>query len=179
MLTDHMPLIETGSIRLRQFAPKDSPLVASVSDDPLIPLITTVPSNPEPAELEAYLARQHGRFSQGWGYSFAIADRDTDDAVGQLSLALRNLSFGRASVGYWIVPAQRRQGRARAALAAITDWALRFDQVHRLELYVEPWNEGSWRTAEACGYEREGLLRSWEWVGDQRRDMYLYSRIAG
>ena len=45
----------------------------------------------------------------------------------------------------------------------------------RLELYVEPWNEGSWRAAEHVGYEREGLLRSWQEVGGQRRDMYMYS----
>ncbi len=47
----------------------------------------------------------------------------------------------------------------------------------RLELYVEPWNEASWRCAEACGFEREGLLRSWQQVGDSRKDMFMYSRI--
>jgi RimJ/RimL family protein N-acetyltransferase len=45
----------------------------------------------------------------------------------------------------------------------------------RLELYVEPWNEGSWRAAEAIGYKREGLLRAWQMVGDARKDMYMYS----
>ena len=47
--------------------------------------------------------------------------------------------------------------------------------VERLELYVEPWNEGSWRAAEAAGYQREGLLRAWQRVGDARGDMYMYS----
>ena len=50
-------------------------------------------------------------------------------------------------------------------------------EIKRLELYVEPWNEGSWRAAEACGFLREGLLRSWEQVGDERKDMYMYSYI--
>jgi RimJ/RimL family protein N-acetyltransferase len=48
----------------------------------------------------------------------------------------------------------------------------------QLELYVEPWNEGSWRTAEHACFYREGLLRGWEPVGDKRRDMYMHSRLA-
>jgi RimJ/RimL family protein N-acetyltransferase len=46
-----------------------------------------------------------------------------------------------------------------------------------VELHVEPWNLGSWRAAEGCGYVREGLLRSWEQVGGHRRDMFVYSIV--
>lgn len=51
-------------------------------------------------------------------------------------------------------------------------------EVHRVQLYVEPWNESSWRVAEACGYVREGLLRSWQQVGSERKDMFVYSVVA-
>ncbi|WP_223164241.1 GNAT family N-acetyltransferase [Nocardioides mesophilus] len=51
------------------------------------------------------------------------------------------------------------------------------EDIHRVQLFVEPWNAGSWRAAEACGYDREGLLRGWELVGDQYKDMYVYSRV--
>jgi ribosomal-protein-alanine N-acetyltransferase len=64
-----------------------------------------------------------------------------------------------------------------AALAAISRWGLSLEGIHRIELYVEPWNEGSWRAAEHVGYLREGLLRSWQQVGQQRRDMYMYSLL--
>ncbi len=84
---------------------------------------------------------------------------------------------GRASIGYWIAPGFRRQGYAAAALGVLVDWASTLTEIKRLELYVEPWNEGSWRAAEACGFLREGLLRSWEQVGDERKDMYMYSSI--
>lgn len=59
----------------------------------------------------------------------------------------------------------------------ISTWGLDLPGVHRLELYVEPWNDASRRTAEHAGYEREGLLRSWQVVGDERRDMYMYSLL--
>jgi len=53
---------------------------------------------------------------------------------------------------------------------------LRLPGIHRLELFIEPTNVASWRTAEGAGFEREELLRSWMTIGDRRRDMYVYSR---
>ena len=150
-------------------------MVQSVAGDPLIPLITTVPSSGTRADAIAYVARQHDRLATRTGYSFAIADAATDQAVGQIGLWLRNIDQGRVSTGYWIAPRFRGKGYAAAALRALSDWALEFDDVARVELFVEPWNQASWRTAERCGYQREGLLRSWEVVGDRRRDMYVYS----
>jgi RimJ/RimL family protein N-acetyltransferase len=50
--------------------------------------------------------------------------------------------------------------------------------VPRLELHVEPWNTASIRTAEGAGYRREGLLRSWEAVGGERRDMLMFSLLG-
>ncbi len=54
----------------------------------------------------------------------------------------------------------------------------REEAIPRLELYVEPWNLASIRTAEMSGFKREGLLRSWQEVGDERKDMYMYARLA-
>jgi [ribosomal protein S5]-alanine N-acetyltransferase len=130
-----------------------------------------------PAEALAFIERQQSRLSSGEGYSFAISRTDTGAAVGQIGLWLRDITLGRASVGYWIAASARRRGYARAAIQMLSDWALSLPEVHRLELYVEPPNEASWRAAERAGYQREGLLRSWQLVGAERRDMYMYSRL--
>ncbi|MGI8697523.1 MAG: GNAT family N-acetyltransferase [Mycobacteriales bacterium] len=66
---------------------------------------------------------------------------------------------------------------AGAALAAVTRFGFGHPEISRLELYVEPWNEASWRAAERAGFAREGLLRSWQRVGDVRRDMFMYSTV--
>jgi len=83
---------------------------------------------------------------------------------------------GRASVGYWVIAAHRGRG-SRAMRLRRSRWGLARPDIHRLELFVEPWNVASWRAAERAGYEREGLLRSWQQVGDQRRDMFMYSLL--
>jgi ribosomal-protein-alanine N-acetyltransferase len=51
--------------------------------------------------------------------------------------------------------------------------------LHRIELYIEPWNVASVRTAERARYQREGLLRSHQEIGGRRRDMLLYAIIRG
>jgi [ribosomal protein S5]-alanine N-acetyltransferase len=177
VLPDAVPVIEGKGVRLRPWLDRDASLVASVTSDPLIPLITTIPTTDSRAEVQAYLERQHGRLAEGSGYSFAIADPSTDEAVGSIGLWTRDIASGRASTGYWIGSPFRRRGYARDALRELTAWALSLPEVERLELYVEPWNEGSWRTAEAVGFQREGLLRAWQRVGDERKDMYVYSVV--
>lgn len=177
MLPEEMPVITRLPAMLRPFRLEDAGLVQSVASDPLIPLITTVPAGGDASDARAFIRRQHERLSSGAGYSFAIADAVTGEAVGQAGLWLRDLGEGRASTGYWVAAQFRRRHYATAALDAISRWGLSLDGIHRLELHVETWNEGSWRAAERVGYIREGLLRSWQQVGNERRDMYMYSLL--
>lgn len=167
----------TGPVTLRPFRETDVEVVVAAGGDPLIPLITTVPRDGSRDQALAYIARQHARLVEGAGYSFAIADAATGEAVGQIGLWLREIDEGRAVTGYWVSPGHRGRGYARAALQTLADWALALEPVHRLQLYVEPWNEASWRCAEACGFTREGLLRSWQEIGGGRRDLYVYARL--
>lgn len=155
----------------------DVPVVQEASSDPLIPAITTVPASGSRQAALASIQRQHQRLVDGTGYSFAIADSSSDQAVGQIGLWLKNLSQGRASIGYWVAPIHRGKGAASSALGALAAWGLAHPGIHRLELYVEPWNEGSWRAAERNGFVREGTMRSWLEIGGQRKDMYMYSRL--
>ena len=49
--------------------------------------------------------------------------------------------------------------------------------MQRVELWIEPENAGSLGVAEAAGFRREGLLRSFMPIGDVRRDMLMYSLL--
>jgi RimJ/RimL family protein N-acetyltransferase len=178
MLPKQLPVLAQRHVRLRAFRDTDVEVVLSAGADPLIPLITTVPTSGRRADALAYVERQHERLTSGIGYSFAIAETVTDQAVGQIGLWMHDYRHGRASIGYWIAPGQRRRGHATAAIRALTRWAFTLRGIARLELYVEPWNEGSWQAAERSGFRREGLLRSWQAVGRERRDMYMYSLLA-
>lgn len=165
-----------GGFTLRPWRLSDLPLVREASEDEYIPLITTVPSPySEPAGV-AFIERQWGRAITRAGYTFVIV-ASGDRPVGQVGLWLRDLQQGRASLGYWVVESARGRGAAAAGVGAVTDWASRELRIPRLELWVEPWNTASMRTAEHVGFRREGLLRSWQQVGGERRDMLMYSLV--
>lgn len=172
-----LPTLRGKQVRLRPFKPSDAPLIQAASADQLIPLITSVPTSAAHDEALAFIDRQHDRLTSRAGYSFAITDAETDQAVGQIGLWLHDLKDNRANVGYWVAQEFRRRGYAADALATIVTWALGKPEIDRLELYVEPWNEGSWRTAENIGFQREGLLRQWQKVGSDRKDMFMYSLL--
>jgi RimJ/RimL family protein N-acetyltransferase len=172
------PLLEGEGVVLRPFASTDADIVIEAGLDPLIPSITTVSARGNRADALEYIHNQHSRAKNATGWSYAIADAATDGAVGQIGLRRRDIEHGRASVGYWVAPSHRRRGYAGRALRVITDWAATLPEITRLELYVEPFNESSWRAAESAGYRREGLLQRWQIVDGQPRDMYMYAKIA-
>ena len=172
-----LPAIAGTAVVLRAFTDEGAPLITSTSRHGLIPLLTSVPRAAGPGEALAYIGRQHTCLTERTGLSFAIADAASGTAVGQIGLVLRDAALGRASISYWVGPGFQRRGYAGDALAALTRWILETPVIDRVELYIEPWNEASLRTAERCGYRREGLLRQWQRVGGSRRDMHMYSRL--
>jgi RimJ/RimL family protein N-acetyltransferase len=151
--------------------------VREASSDPHIPKITTVPPNYTDEEGRLFLQRQWDRAATSAGYSFVIAEAGEDRGIGAIALWLRNVDLGRASIGYWVAPSARGRNAAWHALCAVRDWTFATHQIPCLELYVEPWNTASIRTAEGAGFWREGLLRSWETVGGERRDMLMFSLL--
>lgn len=170
-----VPRIAGDGIVLRAFESTDADAVLDASTDRSITAVTTVPATSDPDLAAEWIARQHERARTGSGYSFAI--QSADECVGQIGLWLRELHEGRATIGYWIRPSRRRRGYALDALHTLSDWAWSLPNLHRLQLHIDPANRASCRTAERAGYEREGLLRSWQEIAEERRDMLVYSMI--
>ncbi|MBY8877990.1 GNAT family N-acetyltransferase [Actinacidiphila acidipaludis] len=172
-----VPVLVAGDFVLRPWRMEDLPLVHEASSDPYIPLLTSVPAVYSDEAGERFVRRQWQRASDGVGYSFVIADRQ-DLPLGVMSLRMRDAPEGRASLGYWLVESARGRGAVAAALRAVSTWAFEELSIARLELYVEPWNTASARSAERAGFQREGLLRSWQRIGEERRDMTMYALLA-
>jgi RimJ/RimL family protein N-acetyltransferase len=164
-----------GSVVLREFTDEDVHIAVELGNDPYVPLIGSLPAHPTAQQALEWIHRQRGRPAEGIGMSFAIADAESDDAVGAIGLWLQNQSAGRATAGYSVAAAHRGRGIASSALKALTTFAWTIPALHRVELYIEPWNSGSIHVAEASEYHREGLLRSHQEIGAIRRDMLLYA----
>ena len=100
-----------GSVRLRRFGDGDVFAAMALSQDPYVPLIGTLPPRATAVQAMAWVAAQRQRTAQRVGFSFAVADRDTDDCVGFAGLWLRQAGQGLATAGYAVLPASRGAGR--------------------------------------------------------------------
>jgi RimJ/RimL family protein N-acetyltransferase len=164
-----------GSVVLREYADADVPLACEMGEDPYIPLIGTLSARPTPEQALAWIREQRLRWAQGLGFSFAIADKVTGQAVGSIGLWLQNLGIGKASVGYAVSPQRRHKGYARDAMRALIRFAWSIPVLYRVEALIEPWNRGSIRVAESAGFRREALLPEHQEIGGAKRDLLRYS----
>jgi [ribosomal protein S5]-alanine N-acetyltransferase len=163
---------------LRPWTQDDIPFVLSVTSDPLIPLISEVPSGQDADGAAAFIEAQHARRREGRGWAWAVVPRGTTVAVGYVGALWVAEPAGRASIGYWTGAGNRRHGFTMDAVSVAAQWLLGAGRVARLEAFIEPCNVGSIRVAERAGFLREGLMRSFAPLGGQRVDAYLYAKIA-
>lgn len=113
--------------------------------------------------------------SSGSTRTFAIRDQPVRALAGGCQLRLRERQI--AEISYWVFPTFRGRGFAARAIALACGWAFLELGVERMELYVEPDNEASRRSAVRAGFTEEGIARARERIGDERRDMVLYSLL--
>ena len=171
------PVIRSERVTLRPWGEDDLDFVLSVVSDPLIPLISEVPSAPDVDGARAFIAAQSDRYRTGNGWAWAITS-PSGVAIGYVGALWIAQPAGRASIGYWTHADNRRGGVTSEAVTAVADWLLADGDVARLEAFIEPWNVGSIRVAERAGFEREGLMKSFAPLNGERRDAYLFARIA-
>ncbi|WP_104103320.1 GNAT family N-acetyltransferase [Arthrobacter sp. 08Y14] len=166
-----------GNVILRRFEDGDAAMAMELSKDPYVPTVGTLPANATHDEALAWVGRQRRHHGRGTAFAFSIADAETGRCLGQIGLWLRELGAGRAQAGYAVSPEDRGRGVAANALLALCGFAWTIPELHRIELYIEPWNTGSVRSAENAGFSREGLLRSHQEIAGVRRDMLLYAAV--
>ena len=178
LVVPQLPAGDALLLRPWELGEADLTLLREAAGDPYIPKVSSVPPDFVDDAGAAFVRRQWERAADGSGYPFVIVRREDDRPVGAIGLWLKDIDNGRAWIGYWVVEHARGHGIAATALRAVTAWGLSELQIPRLQLSVEPWNTASIRTAERAGYRREGLLRQWQEIGGERRDMFMYSILG-
>ncbi len=81
-------------------------------------------------------------------------------------------------MGYWTHEARRRGGFTTEAVTTAAKWLLTEGGWHGWRRSLNLGTSGSIRVAERAGFEKEGLMRSFAPLNGERRDAYLFARIA-
>lgn len=107
----------------------------------------------------------------------AVARNEDDQLVGTggfHTVQPRNRS---AEIAFDLSPAWWGRGIARALCGALVEWAHDEAGIVRVQGTTLVSNVGSQRVLEACGFEREGLLRSYRMVRGTPGDFWMYSHV--
>jgi RimJ/RimL family protein N-acetyltransferase len=166
-----------GVVRLRLIADADLPAIVEAVQDPDIPRFTTVPQPYGEAEARLWQRTAAAGTRSGGGLATVIVDDGDGTLLGSVGVHNIDPETGRCSAGYWVAAPARGRGVASRGLRLICAYAFAELGVQRIELWIEPGNAASLRVAEAVGFHREGLLRSFMHVGGERRDMLMYSLL--
>jgi RimJ/RimL family protein N-acetyltransferase len=135
----------------------DAPaIVAACGDEDILRFIPGMPSPYTEEMARGFLARVQQRWGEGASYTFAIADRESDELLGLIEI--RPDSGTRSDVGYWVAPHARGRGAATDALRAIVEWTRREHGTGTIELVTHLDNEASQRVAEKAGFRRLGTI---------------------
>ncbi|HVZ06175.1 GNAT family protein [Hyphomicrobium sp.] len=111
-------------------------------------------------------------------YPYFIFDSASGALVGGLTLSnVRRGSAQTASLGYWMGAPYAGQGYMRDAVMALLPVAYGPLRLHRIEAATMLNNAASIRVLEICGFEREGLARSYLKINGRWEDHLLYARV--
>lgn len=113
-------------------------------------------------------------------YPYFIFDSSAGALVGGMTLSnVRRGSAQTASLGYWMGAPYAGRGYMRDAVAALLPVALGPLRLHRIEAATMLTNAASIRVLELCGFDREGLARSYLKINGRWEDHLLYARVSG
>lgn len=171
----HAP--SAGSVLLRPVSVKDAGMAMALATDPYVCAAGTLPLNAGEQEALAWVGRQQRRHGEGRGFSFTVEERESGLPVGHCGLWLQHLADGFASAGYAVAPEFRGRGFAADALAALTSFAWSLPGLDRIQLFIEPWNAASIRTAGRAGYVPAGMRRDYPLADGERRDVQVYASL--
>jgi RimJ/RimL family protein N-acetyltransferase len=172
-----LPELSDERIRLRRWRSADAPaIVAAIADGSVAKWIVGMPWPYSDADARAFLKRARRDWATLTYIHLVITDAQTGRVVGAIGLNL-HLDREAGEVGYWVVPGDRGQGIAPAAVALLARWAFEKLQLARLELVIHVDNQLSQTVAAKAGFSREGVLRSYLLHRGVRADYWLFSRL--
>jgi RimJ/RimL family protein N-acetyltransferase len=143
-----------GVVRLRVWEAADAPAVLAACQDPDVQQFTRIPVPYHREHADAFIALSRQEWLEGVSAPFAVTDVTGRRLWGACGLHHVDRVTGAAEVGYWVVPAARGRGVARAALVLITGWGLGPAGLRRIYAKVEERNTASVAVAVGAGYRQ-------------------------
>ena len=116
----------------------------------------------------------------GSSHVFLVFERQSGNICGGITLGnIRSGVAQSAQIGYWMGEKHAGRGLMQDAVNRLSNHAFKDLGLHRLEAACIPGNERSIRVLQKCGFNQEGLLKSYLKINGRWEDHLLFARISG
>lgn len=153
-------------------------MIAMLDDEPIVRW-TRVPHPYGERDALEFLSRGDAERERGEGINFGVVGARDGEVLGSMSVRIASWADLRGQLGYLVGAHARGRGVAPRAIRLAAGWGFRKLGLERIEILVHPENAPSQRAAEKAGFTREGILRSYTRVKDERFDMWSFAALPG
>ena len=134
---------------------------------------------PGEKEAEEWCRKSAANFLTREQFHFLVFDAKSNSHVGTIGLFKFNWDIPSCEIGYWLQTSRTGQGYMCEAVDAVTKLAQETLKAARVQILMDEQNTRSWRVAERCGFQLEGLLRNDSRTTDGKlRNTRVYSKIT-
>ncbi|RAS81080.1 GNAT family N-acetyltransferase [Priestia endophytica] len=114
---------------------------------------------------------------RGKGHHFTLVTEESKDIIGTCGFHEWNHDHHRAEIGYELSRDYWGHGYMKEALHILLHTGLHQYGLKRIEAKIDPHNHRSRYLLESLGFQKEGVLRSYEELKGRRVDLELYSLL--
>jgi len=174
-----MPIIETTRLLLREVTNEDArDMLSYLSDKDVVKHMGLEPFQSVEDALDE-IGWYQSIYKDGSGIRWGITLKDSTKVIGSCGFLNRNSKHHRAEIGFELSKEYWGKGIASEALEAVLKFGFNHCSFERIEALIEPANVSSQKLVEKQGFQKEGLLRHYEFTCGKYDDLYMYSILRG
>ena len=173
-----MPQLNTERLQLRKILPSDAANMYAYCKEATVTQFLLWEPHPDEDYTRQYVEYLQERYDVGDYFDWAIVHTESRSMIGTCGFTHIFPEDCAAEVGYVLNPSFCGCGYAREALCAILDFGFSVLGFHRIYARIIRENQPSIRLAEACGMQREGLLREAVFLRGEYKDIAVYAKLS-
>lgn len=128
------------------------------------------------AMAREFLERSSVAAERGESLGFGIFDRDR--FIGSIGFVHFDRTARKTEIGYWIAADAEGKGIISRATRSLIDWAIRSENMNRIEIRCSTENIRSAAVPRRLGFTLEGRLRQSEFRHGRLVDFYVFGLLA-
>ncbi|WP_432665864.1 GNAT family N-acetyltransferase [Wukongibacter baidiensis] len=170
------PILTTHRLTLRQLRSNDDELIFNYQNDKSNFEHVDMPIYKHITEAQKYIVRMNKGVAENKWIIWAIADKETDNILGTISIWNISIVDERGELGYGLFPGSTGKGLMTEALRKVVNYGFDTMGLKRIEAYTNETNIKSRSLLERNGFSFDSFFPEKRDTDDVPIQMVIYSK---